>query len=87
MPYQKNDELMCHYDDQERDSVSKAPSILALAVNLDATMIASGCALGTIRVWNVKSGKCLRSLVRVHGGAVTCLEFSRDGEDSTRILR
>lgn len=89
LDYQKKDELMCHYGDEEEGANSSstlAPSILALAVNSDGTMLASGDSRGSINVWNLKKGSCLRSFDKVHGGAVTCIDFSKDGEESSRIL-
>ena len=90
LDYQKKDELMCHYstndDDNSGGKDTDAPSILALAVNSDGAMLASGDSQGTIHIWNIKKGSCIRSFDKVHGGAITCLNFSRDGDDSTRIL-
>lgn len=89
LDYQKKDELMCHYGDEEEGTNSGSfllPSILALTVNSDGTMLASGDNCGSINIWNLKKGSCLRSFEKVHGGAVTCLDFSKDTEESSRIL-
>jgi WD40 repeat-containing protein SMU1 len=83
--YQKNDDLMCHYAAEGATS-SASPSILALCVNPDGTMLASGDFMGTICIWNIESGKCLITLPQVHAGAITSLDFSKDGEDSSRVL-
>lgn len=91
LDYQKKDELMCHYADDDDDGnnggkSSSTPSILALAVNSDGTMLASGDDKGSIQIWNLSKGSCLRSFDKVHNGAITCLDFSKDGEESSRIL-
>lgn len=101
LDYQKNDEFMCHYDDDDDDKCDKKekggdnhnddknkrmPSILALTINSNGTMLASGDDLGSINIWNLQKGTCLRSFDKVHGGAVTCLDFSKDGEESSRII-
>jgi len=83
LDYQNNDECMCHYNDEESKT---SPSIQALTVNPDGSMMASGDSNGTIQIWNIQTGKCLRRFEKVHGGAVTCLDFSRDGEKSSRVL-
>jgi len=91
LEYQNNDECMCHYSKEEsnssnQSSAASSPSIHALTVNPDGSMMASGDSNGTIQIWNIKTGKCLRRFERVHGGVITCLDFSRDGEESSRIL-
>ncbi len=93
LDYQKNDEFMCHYDDDDKekggdndDKNKRMPSILALTINSNGTMLASGDDVGSINIWNLQKGTCLRSFDKVHGGAVTCLDFSKDGEESSRIL-
>ncbi len=88
LDYQKKDELMCHYaeDDEKNSSTNATPSVLAMTVNSDGTMLASGDSNGSINIWNLQKGTCLRAFEKAHGGAVTCLDFSRDGEESSRIL-
>ncbi len=82
LQYQKDDEVMCHAGDDD-DEDAPLPSILALAVNADGTMLASGDSTGSIFVWNIRSGSCLCEFDKVHGGAITCLDFSPDG---SRVL-
>lgn len=82
LEYQKKDELMCHYGTDD----TNAPSIHAITVNNAGTMLASGDSNGSISIWEITSGRCLHTFEKVMGGAVTCLDFSIDGEDSSRIL-
>ena len=87
LEYQKKEELMCHYNDNKDDDKNdQSISILALTVNSDGTMLASGDSNGSINIWSIQKGLCVRSFDKVHGGAITCLEFSKDGEESSRIL-
>lgn len=41
-------------------------------------MIVSGSFDETVRIWDVKSGKCLKVLP-AHSDPVTCVDFNRDG--------
>lgn len=72
LPYQKNDELMIH------DTF-----VLALASDRGGEMIASGDNDGTIKVWSIKTGNCVREYVNAHSKAISCLAFNRD---SSHIL-
>lgn len=83
LDYQKNEEIMCHTSGDENDDEAPLPSILALTVNAEGTILASGDSVGSIYVWNIKTGSCLCEFDRVHGGAITCIDFSPDG---SRIL-
>lgn len=85
LEYQKNDELMCHYGDDDNVE-SKAPSIHAMTVNTNGTMLATGDSHGSISIWDISTGHCLHTFEKVFGGTITCLDFARDGEDSSRIL-
>lgn len=50
----------------------------AVGVSADGRIALSGEQGGLIRVWNMETGKCLRTM-RSHSGAVTCLAISGDG--------
>ncbi len=92
LEYQKNDDIMCHDEDETvgngngNGKEAVAPSILAMTVNADGTMLATGDSKGSIYIWSIANGQCLMDLKAHTGSAITCLDFSRDGEASSRIL-
>lgn len=65
LEYQKNDEIMCH----------SGVSVVALAASRDGTILVSGDSNGTIKVWRISSGQCLREFVEAHNGYVSDLDF------------
>jgi len=69
LPYQEKDELMGHDDS----------SVVSLAASNDGAMLATGDAIGHVRIWNVATGKCLRKIAAHDGSAISCLSFSPDG--------
>jgi WD40 repeat-containing protein SMU1 len=73
LDYQARDELMMHENDP----------ILCTAFNRDGELCASGSRDGTVKVWRVATGVCLKKLSKAHSQGVTCLCFSRD---STQVL-
>jgi len=77
LDYQKIEEFMCH--DPGDDEDAPLPSVLAMALNSEGTILATGDSIGTILVWNLQTGQTLVELSKVHGGAITCLDFSQDG--------
>lgn len=82
LDYQQKDEIMCHDVDDNQEN-AMPPSILAMAVNNESTMLATGDQYGTIYIWNLNTGTCLVEFEKVHSGAINHLDFYRDG---TRIL-
>lgn len=70
LPYQKQDELLMHENEQ---------AILALAISKDNELLASADAAGRIKVWHIKLGTCLRSFPKAHTEGVSSMHFSRDG--------
>ena len=65
-PYQ-NESVMGHDD-----------PILCLALSKDESILASGDTKGTIKVWKLATGQCLRSY-QAHQQHVTDIDFSADG--------
>lgn len=61
------------FDDGQRGGV------VAIAFSPDGRWLASGGFDGSVRLWDVESGKAIRSM-RGHGREVTSLLFSRDGK-------
>lgn len=68
LPYQKNEELMMH-----------KTAVLSIAYSRDGEMLASGSADGTVKVWKLLTGVCLRELEGAHSKGVLCLCFQKDG--------
>lgn len=66
--YQKNDELMMH-----------KTSVLSVAYSRDGEMLATGSADGTVKVWKLLTGICLRELEGAHSKGVLCICFQKDG--------
>lgn len=52
--------------------------VFCVAFNPQANMVASGSFDETVRVWDVKAGKCLKVLP-AHSDPVTAVDFNRDG--------
>ena len=77
LDYQMKEELMCH-DAGDNDD-APLPSVLAMAINSEGTILATGDSLGTIMIWNIQTGQTLVELDKVHSGAINCLDFSQDG--------
>ena len=70
LPYQAEDNFMMHGD---------SVAVLSMAVSRDGEMLATGGNDGKIKVWKLKSGKCLRRFEAAHAAGVSSLCFSRDG--------
>ena len=58
LAYQARDEFMLHDE-----------AISALTVSRDNEMLSSASIAGTIKVWRLSSGECLRKFIRAHGSA------------------
>jgi WD40 repeat-containing protein SMU1 len=67
LPYQAEEAFMMH-----------DVAVLSLAVSCDSELLASGGADGGIKVWQLRSGACVRRYPGAHAGGVTSLAFSRD---------
>ncbi len=56
-------------------------AVLVLNVSEDTRIMASGDKEGTIKIWNPKTGKCIRSFENVHSansGGVSALDISKN---------
>ncbi len=53
-------------------------AVLCLAFSRDSELLASGCAGGAIKVWQVSTGRCLRKYPRAHSEGVSTLCFSNE---------
>ncbi len=71
LEYQQQEELMGH-----------DTAIMAMTVSNDGAMLVTGDSSGTVKVWNIASGKCLRDL-NAHEAAISSVALVPDG---THIL-
>jgi WD40 repeat-containing protein SMU1 len=59
-------------------------AVMAMAVSRDATLLATGGKEGTIYVWRLDTGKCLRKMMAFSNPtAISCLDFL---PDASRII-
>ncbi|HLP89637.1 MAG TPA: caspase family protein [Nostocaceae cyanobacterium] len=56
-----------------------ADIIKSVAISPDGKMIASGSLDHTIKLWDLDTGKLLKTITQ-HSGAVTCVAFSQNGQ-------
>ena len=54
-------------------------SVLALNYSGKGDMLISGSKDAEIKVWGIRTGKCLRKFERAHAQAITVVSFDRDG--------
>ena len=54
-------------------------SIHSLAISNDNSLLASGSSTGNVKIWKIKTGKCLRKIKRAHKTSITSLKFTSDG--------
>ena len=54
-------------------------SVLALNFSGKGDMIVAGSKDAKIKIWGVRTGKCLRNFERAHARAITVVMFDRDG--------
>lgn len=73
LAYQANDHFMMHDG-----------AVLALTFSKDSEMLASGSQDGQIKVWQLRSGKCLRKFEQAHTAGITSLAFGP--RDQSHIL-
>ncbi len=65
--YQMEEKFMMHRD-----------SILCINFSRDADLLASGSQDGTIKIWKIITGKCLRRIPKAHVNGVTGIAFNYD---------
>ncbi|KAF7217904.1 WD40 repeat-containing protein SMU1 [Nothobranchius furzeri] len=54
-------------------------AVLCLCLSHDSDLLATGAQNGKIKVWKIQSGLCVRRFEHAHNRGVTCLSFSKDG--------
>lgn len=70
LAYQAEDAFMMHGDGQ---------AVISMSVSRDSEMLATGGKDGKIKIWKLKTGKCLRRFEAAHAEGVSSINFSRDG--------
>lgn len=68
LEYQVNDDLMI------QDS-----AISTCAFHFEGVMLATGSASGQVKIWNVYTGACVRTIDRAHAQAINQVVFNRPG--------
>ena len=68
LAYQEEEEIMMHED-----------AVHCLAFSRDSELLASGSAKGEVKVWKVRTGRCLRKFPSAHTAAINFLQFAKDG--------
>ncbi|KAH3762477.1 Guanine nucleotide-binding protein, beta subunit [Pelomyxa schiedti] len=68
LKYQADDEFMLHEN----------TAVLCMCFSRDSETLATGARDGGIKVWTIRTGKCLRRFDRAHEQGVTCLAFAYD---------
>lgn len=54
-------------------------AVLCLCFSYDSDYLASGSQDGKVKVWDIKTGKCVRKFESAHTKGVSCLCFAKDG--------
>jgi len=67
LEYQKNEALLMHRD-----------AVLCLTFSTDSKYLASGCKAGSIKVWDVQTGKCVKKIKGAHKNGVLSIKFVKE---------
>jgi len=71
LEYQANDDLLGH---------DNGSGVTSLSISNDGQLLASGAADGTVNLWRMDTGKCLRSIeTSAAKSGISCLAFSPQG--------
>jgi len=69
LSYQNEGACMIHNDDA---------AVMSLCSSKDSETLVSGDSLGNIKVWNISTGKLIKTFSKAHDGPVLTLSFSAD---------
>lgn len=72
LQYQAEDRIMMH----------ESP-VLCISFNKTSEVLASASEDAVIKIWNIKTGECIRKIDSAHSKAISCISFS---DDSSQIL-
>eukprot|EP01061_Rhynchopus_euleeides_P016565 TRINITY_DN27885_c0_g2_i1.p1 TRINITY_DN27885_c0_g2~~TRINITY_DN27885_c0_g2_i1.p1 ORF type:complete len:560 (+),score=194.54 TRINITY_DN27885_c0_g2_i1:116-1681(+) len=64
---------------KDGDYMSHDRAVLALDMSHDGEMLASGCQAGTVKIWKVSTGQCMRLFNAAHSAGITSIQFTKDG--------
>lgn len=81
--YSANDYTICIWDTQSEVMINTlsghSDDVIALAYSRDGTKLASSAEDETIKLWNLETGQCIRTLQCEELESASDLEFSSDG--------
>lgn len=68
---------------EEGNFMMHEKAVIAVAMNTESELVATGSQDGQMKVWRVSSGQCVRRYEKAHGEGITYITWSKD---STHIL-
>ena len=54
-------------------------AVHSLCVSEENSLLGSGSSKGEVRIWSIKTGKCLRRIEKAHTSSITALSFTKNG--------